>query len=131
VAELKNQCEKCGSTLDVEEVKEKGRTILLCRNCREGKRITIRDLLNEIRWDKRHDPDSYSVIFIHRTDEGNIKEIPYSSITEISGGFFTYSYMGDEAPIPFHRVIQIKNNKTGDVLIDRGLNRIRGKVTKD
>jgi uncharacterized protein (UPF0248 family) len=130
VAELKNQCEKCGSTLDVEEVTEKNRSILLCRDCREGKRITIRDLLNAIRWDKRHDPYSYSILFIHRTDEGNIKEIPYSSITEISGGFFTYSYMGDEAIIPFHRVIQIKNIKTGDILIDRGLNRVKKKITK-
>lgn len=129
MAELKNQCERCGSTLDVEEVIGNARSILLCRDCREGKRITIRDLLNAIRWDKRHDPDSYSIIFIHRTDEGNIKEIPYSSITEISGGFFTYSYMGDEAIIPFHRVIQIKNNKTGDIFIDRGLNRVK-KITK-
>lgn len=130
MAELKNQCEKCGSTLDVKEVKGKGGSILLCRDCLEGKRITIRDLLNAIRWDKRHDPNSYSVIFIHRTDEGNIKEIPYSSITEISGGFFTYSYMGDETIIPFHRVIQIRNNKTGDLLIDRGLTKAKKKIAK-
>ncbi|MGQ9722641.1 MAG: RNA repair domain-containing protein [Candidatus Jordarchaeum sp.] len=116
---MKIQCEKCGSTIDVEEVKYKGRSLLLCRDCREGRRVTVRDLLNEIRWDKRHDPESYSVIFIHRTDEGNLKEIPYTSISEISGGFFTYSYMGDEAIIPLHRVIQIKNTKTGDKLIDR------------
>lgn len=121
MANLKNQCEKCGSTIGVEEVKEKSRILFLCKDCREGKRVTIRDLLNEIRWDKRHDPESYSIIFIHRTDEGNIKEIPYSSIIDISGGFFTYSYMGDEAIIPLHRVIQIKNKKTGDILIDRGL----------
>lgn len=121
MADLKNQCEKCGSTIGVEEVEEKGRSLFLCRDCREGKRITIRDLLNEIRWDERHDPESYSVVFIHRTDEGNTKEIPYTSIVEISSGFFTYSYMGDEAIIPLHRVIQIKNRKTGDILIDRGL----------
>lgn len=116
---MKIQCEKCGSTIDVEEVIDKGRSLLLCRDCREGRRVTVRDRLNEIRWDKRHDPESYSVIFIHRTDEGNLKEIPYTSISEISGGFFTYSYMGDEAIIPLHRVIQIKNTKTGDKLIDR------------
>ncbi|MHA1579986.1 MAG: RNA repair domain-containing protein [Candidatus Freyarchaeota archaeon] len=123
MAELKDQCSKCGSTVGVEEVKKNDDVFLLCKNCREGRRITIRDLLNEIRWDKRHDPDSYSVVFIHRTDERNTKEIPYSSIEDIGGGFFTYSYMGDEGTIPLHRVIRIINKKTGDILIDRELKR--------
>ncbi|MHA1208903.1 MAG: DUF504 domain-containing protein [Candidatus Freyarchaeota archaeon] len=123
MAELKDQCSKCGSTVGVEKVKKNDDVFFLCKNCREGRRITIRDLLNEIRWDKRHDPDSYSVVFIHRTDEGNTKEIPYSSIKDIGGGFFTYSYMGDEGTIPLHRVIRIINKKTGDILIDRELKR--------
>ncbi len=124
---LKNKCDRCGSTLDVQEVVEKGGSVFLCGNCRVGKRITIRDLLNEVKWDKRHDPNSYSIIFIHRTDEGDTKEIPYSSITEIGSGYFTYSYMGDEATIPFHRVLLIINKKTGDILIDR---RVRKKSKK-
>jgi len=77
----------------------------------------LKNIFNKIFWDKRENPRDYSVTFIHRGAPGDIKRISVSSIEKVGASWFTYSSGEDESTvIPFHRIIEIKNVKSKEVL---------------
>ncbi|MEM2915159.1 MAG: RNA repair domain-containing protein [Candidatus Bathyarchaeia archaeon] len=93
--------------------------------------ISLQSLLNKLVWDKRFNIKNYSLTFIHRGAKDGKKIIPCQLITKIGKSWFTYNLtlseqgtrkvnaVEREAFIPFHRILEIKNIKTGEILWKR------------
>ena len=65
--------------------------------------ITIKELLNKIKWDKRENPEDYTLYYLDRIEK-KLKKIAYADITNIEGNFML---VGD-AEIPLHRIKEVK-----------------------
>jgi uncharacterized protein (UPF0248 family) len=66
--------------------------------------ITIKDLINKIKWDKRESPSDYVLIYI---DMGERKQLPYTDIKRLEGNFMIVERYGEEVEIPLHRVREV------------------------
>lgn len=79
--------------------------------------MTLREVLNRIKWDPQSGSSVYQITYIHRGDVGDKRTILFSDIREIHASWFLYesSYSG-EITIPFHRVIEVRNQKSGEVI---------------
>ncbi len=64
-----------------------------------SKEVMEKDALNRIRWDKRLNPEDFT---IHYLDLGRLKEINFLEI-KLQGDFFS----ADENMIPVHRIRKI------------------------
>ena len=78
--------------------------------------ISIKDLLNKIKWDKKEEPSGYTIAYKDRI-ENKYKEIKYSEIKKIEGIFMVLDRNGEEINIPLHRVKQVR--KKGLVIWNR------------
>ena len=65
----------------------------------------IQDLLNKIKWDKRENPEQYSIFYFDRILNKLIK-IPYTKIKRIEGTFMILNNE-EESNIPLHRVKKV------------------------
>jgi len=65
----------------------------------------IHELLNKIKWDKREDPEQYSIFYFDRILRKLIK-IPYDKIKRIEGSFMILDN-GEESNIPLHRIKKV------------------------
>lgn len=77
--------------------------------------MTLRELLNKIQWDRRQNPTEYEVTFIHRGASSDMRTIEFAAISVIGPSWFTYRD-GDEVLIPYHRVLTVRNTRTGRVV---------------
>lgn len=77
---------------------------------------TLRQILNKLVWDERETIADYEIKFIHRGIPGDSKIIPCRIITQIGSSWFTYESVEENAIIPFHRILEIKNVRTGQVI---------------
>ena len=75
---------------------------------------TIKDLINKIKWDKRENPEDYSLIYI---DLGKKKELLYTTIKRLEGNFMIIERKGEEIEIPLHRIREVL--KKGEVIWKR------------
>jgi len=67
----------------------------------------ILDLLNKIKWDKKENPDDYSIAHFDRIS--NKKEnIKYNKIKKIDRGFIIVEKEDKEVNIPLHRIREVK-----------------------
>ena len=79
--------------------------------------MTLRDILNRIRWNPEEKGRTYEITYIHRGAEGDKRVIPFSSIEEIHSSWFTYTDPeGGEVTIPFHRVLEVRDAESGKVI---------------
>lgn len=76
----------------------------------------IRTLLNKIKWDSQLKENNYLVTYIHRGIPGNRKIIESKQIRNVSQSFFSYEDNGNITYIPFHRIIEIKNKETNEII---------------
>ena len=67
--------------------------------------VTIKDLLNKIKWDKREVPEQYSLFYFDRIKKELIK-IPYAKIKRIEGSFMILDNE-EESSIPLHRIKKV------------------------
>ena len=65
----------------------------------------ILDLLNKIKWDKKENPDDYSIAYFDRVSSKNM-EIKFNEIKSIEGNFMTVGE--EESHIPLHRIRKVK-----------------------
>ncbi len=70
--------------------------------------LPIQDLLNKIKWDKRENPDDYSIFYYDRILKKLIK-IPYNKIKRIEGSFMILDNE-EESNIPLHRIRKVSKN---------------------
>ena len=78
--------------------------------------IPLKNIFNKIFWDKRVNIEDFEITYIHRGAPNDQKAIAASLITQVGKSWFTYKDQGNENKIPMHRIIAIKNIKTGDFL---------------
>lgn len=81
--------------------------------------MMIKEIFNKILWDPREKKniEDYEITFIHRGAYQNRKTISMTMIKEVKSSAFIYlSEMGEETYIPFHRILEIKNKKTGEIV---------------
>ncbi len=72
--------------------------------------------MNKLFWDRREKPVDYVVTFVHRGIPGDKRTISVAQVIDVRGSFFTYESEGGETTIPFHRVIELVNTTSGEVL---------------
>ena len=78
--------------------------------------ISIKDLINKIKWDKRENPEDYVLAYWDSMAD-KLVEFPYKAIKEISKNFITLEIDGEEKEIPIHRMKLVK--KKGEVVWKR------------
>ena len=65
----------------------------------------IQNLLNKIKWDKRENPEEYSIFYYDRILKDLI-EIPYEEIKRVEGTFMVLDNE-DESNVPLQRVKKV------------------------
>lgn len=73
--------------------------------------ISIRDLLNKIKWDPKETPGDY-VLYYYDRIEKLLKEIRFKDIKEISEGFILVESTGKDVDIPLHRIKKVVRKGT-------------------
>ncbi|MHA1712786.1 MAG: RNA repair domain-containing protein [Candidatus Ranarchaeia archaeon] len=73
-----------------------------------------RNILNKLKWDKRHNLENYQITYIHRGAPDNTRTIKASSIET-----HRYVFSTETSEIPYHRILQIKNKFTGNILYSK------------
>ena len=76
--------------------------------------LTLRDVLNRIRWDPDKSRRTYEITYIHRGAPSDKRTIPFSNVKEIHSSWFDYldPEIG-EAIIPFHRILEVRDVESG------------------
>ncbi len=71
--------------------------------------LTIKDLLNKIKWDKNLNPKNYTLYYLDRISK-TLKKARYSDIKKIEGSFIILEKKKEkeEASIPLHRIKRVK-----------------------
>ncbi|MFH0748861.1 MAG: RNA repair domain-containing protein [Candidatus Bathyarchaeota archaeon] len=79
--------------------------------------MTLRDILNKIIWDPQEQRSHFELVYIHRGVPMDKKTISCSLIEKVGSSRFTYQSAEEgEVFIPFHRILEIRNVKTGQLL---------------
>ena len=68
----------------------------------------IHELLNKIKWDKRENPEEYSIFYFDRILKKLI-QIPYNKIKRIEGSFMVIGNE-EESNVPLHRIRKVAKN---------------------
>ena len=68
----------------------------------------IHELLNKIKWDKRENPEEYSIFYFDRILKKLI-QIPYNKIKRIEGSFMVIGNE-EESNVPLHRIKKVAKN---------------------
>ncbi|MBI2208091.1 DUF504 domain-containing protein [Candidatus Woesearchaeota archaeon] len=69
----------------------------------------IKNLLNKIKWDKRENPNNYSIYYYDRISKKLIK-INYMDIKKFEDNFIVLETNGKESYIPMHRIKEVRKN---------------------
>lgn len=77
--------------------------------------MKIREVLNKLLWDSRLKKEDFEVVFTHRGAYQDRRVIPFKTIKRVDRfGFIYLDERGKETIIPFHRVLEVRNMKTGE-----------------
>jgi len=98
------------------------------------RKMKIKEIFNKILWDPREKErkGDYEVTFIHRGAYKDQEIIPLTMIKEVKSSMFIYTNeYGEETYIPFHRIIEIRNRKTGEVLWSKRMRESNEPVYED
>jgi len=78
--------------------------------------ILIRDLLNKLKWDPKEDIRDYIIVYIHRGALNDRRQIPAHLIEKVYVGSFLCTLDDEETIIPFHRILEIRNIVSGEIV---------------
>jgi uncharacterized protein (UPF0248 family) len=78
--------------------------------------MSIRDVLNRMCWHPNENREGYEVVFIHRGAPNDLKSISAKAIVRVGQQSFEYKEEEKIVYIPFHRIVAIRNIKTGEVI---------------
>jgi len=78
----------------------------------------LKNILNRILWDPTQDPARYQITYRHRGAPGDMKQVLASKIVHTGKSYFTLQEITsqEEAAIPFHRILEIRNLDDGTVV---------------
>ena len=71
----------------------------------------LKEILNKIFWHPDYNKEDFDVVILHRGVEGDKKTISLEDV-EIKGNYLIYF----DTYIPLHRILEIRNKKTGEIL---------------
>ena len=77
---------------------------------------TIKEEINKIKWDKRENPEDYSVFYLDRV-LNRLIEISYKNIKRLDGEFFVINKNEEDTFIPLHRIREVR--KKGKLVWER------------
>jgi len=70
--------------------------------------ITIKSILNKIKWDKNLNPDDYMLYYLDRISK-TLKKMKYSDIIRTEGTFIIINNdKGEEINLPMHRIRRVE-----------------------
>jgi uncharacterized protein (UPF0248 family) len=77
----------------------------------------LKETFNRLMWDLRERIADYEITYVHRGAPDDRRTISARQVGEVSKSWFSHSdAKGEENMIPFHRVIEIRNRVTGEVI---------------
>jgi uncharacterized protein (UPF0248 family) len=76
----------------------------------------LRVIFNRIIWNNKERKEEYEITYIHRGAKNDRKTIHMNSITKVEKSVFIYDDNGSENTIPLHRVLIVRNIKTGNII---------------
>ncbi|EHP87368.1 DUF504 domain-containing protein [Methanotorris formicicus] len=74
----------------------------------------LKELINKILWHPKYNPGDFEIVYLHRGTEDNKKAVSMDEI-HIEGSFIVH----DTTYIPIHRILEIRNKKTKEILFQR------------
>ncbi len=80
--------------------------------------ISIKNLLNKIKWDEKENPKDYEIAYMDRILQQEIK-IKFNKISKIEENFMVV----DEASIPLHRIVKVY--KKGKLIWERKIKKFK------
>ncbi len=80
----------------------------------------LRNLLSRLRWDPGVRAGDYVITFVSRGAPGGVEVVRGSSIERVYLRGFEVREGSRLRYIPFHRVLEVKNEVTGEVVYKRG-----------
>jgi uncharacterized protein (UPF0248 family) len=79
----------------------------------------LRGILNRIKWDDSFPSEEFQVTYTHRGVIGDQLTVHFNNISEIRSSWIIISNNNEDTPIPFHRIISVKNFVTGETLYEK------------
>jgi uncharacterized protein (UPF0248 family) len=77
----------------------------------------LKNILNRLRWDSSEKAEEYAITYRHRGAPGDVKRVKASEIEKLGKSYFTLtSESGEEVTIPFHRILEVRNTTTQEVI---------------
>lgn len=77
----------------------------------------LKNILNKLRWDSSENAEQYLITYRHRGVPDDMKQVKASEIVKLGKSYFTLpSESGDDVTIPFHRILEIRNLTTTDLI---------------
>ncbi|AEH07224.1 RNA repair domain-containing protein [Methanothermococcus okinawensis] len=85
----------------------------------------LKELINKIIWHPSYDPKDYEIVYLHRVSNSEKKEYEGQSVLNktitmdkisIEDSFIVYKVNNQIRHIPFHRILEIRNKNTGEIL---------------
>ena len=79
----------------------------------------MRDFLSRLRWDKRMRGRRYVIRFVSRGAPRNYEEVESSEVVDVTRDGFVIVSRGEEKWIPYHRVIEIREEDSGRIIFSK------------
>jgi len=71
--------------------------------------ITIKALINQIKWDKRKNPDDFCLYYLDRIARVLVK-LEFGKILKIEDNFMSLKSEGKIIQVPLHRIKKVEEN---------------------
>jgi len=85
-------------------------------------KFALEQVFNQLEWDPslKDQVEDIRIKYIHRGAPSDTITIPYTKIKDINGHYFIIDTEYEENTyIPFHRVLKVWNQKTGEVFYEK------------
>lgn len=79
-------------------------------------KFAARSVLNKLLWDSRVNRGDYEIVYESRGAPSGVERVSALFLSKVFSRGFEYEVGGRRKYIPFHRIVEIRNVKTGEVL---------------
>ena len=77
----------------------------------------LKEVFNRLLWDLREKIADYEISYVHRGAPDDRRTISAKEVGEVGKTWFRHrDAEGEESTIPFHRIIEIRNRVTDEVI---------------
>jgi len=79
-------------------------------------KFAARSILNKLLWDSRIDRRDYEIVYESRGAPEGVERVSALFLSKVFSRGFEYEVEGKRKYIPFHRILEIRNVRTGEVV---------------